>query len=180
MIVLQTPRLTLRWYRADDAPSLLALVNDPGWLQHIGQRHVHTLDDARRFIEERLVAAYVRQGFGLWAMERRDSGGVAGEVVGMCGLVRRDGLPGIDLGYALLPAHRGAGLVHEAATACLDHAHRVLGQTRVLAITSPDNHASARVLSKLGFAPQGRVTLPGEAVASDLYAWQAASESSAL
>ena len=175
MIVLQTPRLTLRWYHADDAASLLALVNDPGWLQHIGQRHVHTLDDARRFIEERLAAACERQGFGLWAMERRNSG----EVAGMCGLVRRDGLPGIDLGYALLPAHRGQGLVHEAATACLDHAHRVLGQTRVLAITSPDNHASARVLAKLGFVPQGRITLPGETAASDLYAWQAPFDSSA-
>ena len=175
MIVLTTPRLRLRWYRADDAPSLLELVNDPGWLLHIGQRHVHTLDDARRFIDERLVAAYSRQGFGLWAMERRDSG----EVAGMCGLVRRDGLPGIDLGYALLPAHRGKGLVHEAAEACLDHAHRALGQTRVLAITSPDNAASARVLLKLGFAMQGRTTLPGEAEPSDLYAWQAPADVSA-
>ncbi len=175
MIVLHTPRLRLRWYRADDAPSLHALVNDPGWLQHIGQRHVHTLDDARRFIEDRLVAAYTRQGFGLWAMERRDSG----EVAGMCGLVRRDGLPGIDLGYALLPTHRGEGLVHEASTACLDHAHRVLGHARVLAITSPDNDASARVLLRLGFASEGRITLPGEAEASDLYAWEAPANSSA-
>ena len=168
MHVLQTSRLELRSFDADrGAAALLALVNDPVWIRHIGARDVRDLDEARRYIDERLRAPCERQGFGLWAMQRRDDGAVAG----MCGLVRREGLPAIDLGYALLPAHRGLGLVHEAAQATLCHARDVLGERRVPAITAVDNERSVRVLGRLGPRCVERRRLPGHAADSLVFEW---------
>src|SRR5262249_2496323 len=141
MLVLDTERLRLRWFRAGDADTVLALLNDPDWLRNIGDRAVRTREQALAFIAERLVEPCWRHGFGHWAVERRDTGAC----IGMCGFVQRDGLSDPDLGYALLPAHRRRGFAREAAAACLDYADRVLGERRVLAITQPGNAASAAV-----------------------------------
>src|SRR5690349_13660700 len=115
MLVLQTPRLVLRWFREADAPMVVELLNGADWLRFIGDRGVRTRDHAVAFVTGRLVPSYWTQGFGLWAMELR----ATHECVGMCGLVQREFLPDPDLGYALLPAHRGRGLAREAAAACL-------------------------------------------------------------
>jgi len=168
MLVLNTPRLALRWFGADDAGTIVELLNDPAWKRFIGERNVHTDDEARAWIAERLVAPCWRQGFGLWAMERRSDG----EVLGMCGLVKRDSLPEIDLGYALLPRHRGQGYVREAAAACLDYAVDVLGLRRVLAITRAENEASIQVLQKLGMVLERRATLAGDDHEVTVFAWQ--------
>lgn len=146
MKVLETERVTLRWFDEADAAFIFELVNDPDWLANIGDRNVHSLDDARRFITERLVPSYWDKGHGLWAMQRR----VDGAVVGMCGLIDRDTLPEIDVGYAILPAFRRAGYAREAARACLDYAVNELGRPRVLAIVSPGNRASRVLLESLG------------------------------
>jgi len=167
VIVLETARLRLRWFAPADADALLLLLNDPDWLRHIGDRGVRTRGDALQFIAERLVASYWRQGFGLWAIERRDDGAFAG----VCGLVRRDGLPDLDLGYALLPAQRGHGFAREAGAACLDFAARALGERRVLAVVSPGNDRSVATLGALGMQPHGQVTLPGSERPTMLYEW---------
>jgi [ribosomal protein S5]-alanine N-acetyltransferase len=148
MDVLQTPRLTLRWFGADDAAVIVELLNDPLWLRFIGERHVRSEEDARAWIESRLVDAYRRQGYGLWAMVRRDDA----VLIGMCGFVRRDTLPDVDIGYALLPRFRGQGYVREAAAACLAHGATVLGFRRILAITRTANQRSIAVLESLGMA----------------------------
>jgi RimJ/RimL family protein N-acetyltransferase len=166
-VVLRTVRLVLREFTAADAAFVVALVNDPDWLRFIGERNVRTDDDARQFIAEQLVAKYRSQGFGLWAMQRQDDGAL----LGMCGLVARATLADIDLGYALLPQHRGAGYVREAAAACLDHAARVLGLPRVVAITRPDNAASIRVLQSLGMLHEDTLTLPGTTHTTLLFGW---------
>lgn len=147
MAVIETPRLVLREQTPDDAAFVLALTNDPDWLRYIGDRGVRTLDDARAYID-RAVEAYRRLGFGLWLVELRD-GGVP---VGLCGLIRRDGLEDVDVGFAFLPAYRGRGYASEAAAAVLDYGWRVVGLRRIVAIVSPDNAASVRVLERLGFS----------------------------
>src|SRR5262245_29361575 len=168
VIVLETARLRLRWFGPADADALLLLLNDPDWLRHIGDRGVRTRDDALQFIAGRLVDGYWRQGFGLWAVERRDDGAFAG----MCGLVCRDGLPDLDLGYALLPNQRGHGFAREAGAACLAFAARALGEHRVLAIVSLGNDRSRATLAALGMQPAGEVTLPGSERPTMLYAWR--------
>jgi [ribosomal protein S5]-alanine N-acetyltransferase len=146
MHVLQTDRLILRRYTLDDAEFIVRLVNDPSWLRFIGDKNVHNLDDARRYLREGPLDMYERYGFGMFRVEERDGGTPAG----MCGLIKRDTLPDVDVGYAFLPQFRGKGYAFEAASAVLEYGNRVFGLQRVLAITSPDNAGSIRVLEKAG------------------------------
>ena len=146
MHVLKTDRLILRRYTLDDAEFIMRLVNDPSWLRFIGDKNVHNLDDARRYLREGPLDMYERYGFGMYRVEERDSGTLAG----MCGLIKRDTLPDADVGYAFLPEFRGKGYAFEAASAVLEHGNRVFGLKRILAITSLDNAGSIRVLEKAG------------------------------
>ena len=172
MLVLRTPRILLRWFTADDAAFIVELLNDPGWKKFIGERGVHNEEDARAWIADRLIASCWDQGFGLWAMQRTEDG----ELLGMCGLVQRDFLPGIDVGYALLPRFRGMGYVREAVGACLDYSNEVLGVERVLAITRTGNAASVRVLQSLDFSLERTERLADNDYESMLFAWRAPSD----
>jgi RimJ/RimL family protein N-acetyltransferase len=138
--LLRTPRLTVRPFTLADAAFIVELLNDPDWLRHIGDRKVRTLDEARSYLREGPQAAQARHGFALWAVRRLEDD-PEGTPIGMCGLVRRDGLDDVDLGYAFLPAARGRGHAREAAAAVLAHAFGALGLPRVVAITSVDNAA---------------------------------------
>ncbi|HEU0152236.1 MAG TPA: GNAT family N-acetyltransferase [Arenimonas sp.] len=149
--LIDTPRLRLSELDEGDAAFALELLNTEGFLQHIGDRGVRSLDDARRFLREGPCASYAANGFGLWKVTRKSDGAT----VGMSGLVRRESLPKPDLGYAFLPAHAGQGLASEAGAAVLGHAFGVLRLAQVLAIVSPDNAGSVRVLQKLGMREWG-------------------------
>ncbi len=144
--VLQTDRLILRRLTADDAPFILELVNDPDWLRFIGDRGVRTLDDAREYIRKGPVTSYSQNGFGLYAIQPKEGG----SPIGICGLVKRDFLEDVDIGFALLPAFRGKGFAREAARATLTYARQVVGLDRIVAITSRDNEASGRLLEDIG------------------------------
>lgn len=146
MTMIQSERLTLRELRADDAPFILELVNDPAWLRHIGDKGVRTLDDARAYIANGPAASHARHGFGLDLVELKTDA----TPIGICGLIKRDTLPDVDIGYAFLPQFRGAGYASEAVAAVILHAQESLALPRLAAIVSPDNHASIRVLEKLG------------------------------
>lgn len=146
MEVLHTPRLRLRWFTLDDAGFVLQLVNDPDWCRFVSDPGVRDEAAARTWMEGRLLAPYGTQGHGFWAVQHRASGAL----VGLCGLFKRDSLPALDVGYALLPAWRGQGLAQEAAAACVAYARDVLGVTRLLAVTNVDNAASGRVLEACG------------------------------
>lgn len=147
MTVLETERLKLHEFTANDAEFVLRLVNDPAFLRYIGDRGVRTPDDARRYIAEGPVAGHARDGHGLMRVVRKSDG--AG--IGMCGVLKRDTLPDPDLGFSFLPEYWSQGYALEAARAVLDHAREVLGLRRILAITTRDNEPSIRLLGKLGF-----------------------------
>jgi RimJ/RimL family protein N-acetyltransferase len=145
MTVLETERLTLRQFILDDAPFILELVNEPSFIQNIGDRGVRTLSDAVRYIEAGPVSSYVRNGFGLYLVQLKESG----ESIGMCGLIKRDALDDVDIGYAYLPKFWSKGYAVEAASAVKEQA-RGLGLKRLVAIVDPANAGSIRVLEKLG------------------------------
>ena len=155
-VVLESERLRLREFEATDAPLILRLLNEAGFLRFIGDRGVRTEADALAYIERVAVAGYRRHGFGLYRVERRDGG----EAVGMCGLMRKAWLDAPDLAYALLAAFEGRGYATEAAAAVLAHARDELGLERVAAVVQPDNPGSIRVLEKLGFTRERAVTDP--------------------
>ena len=144
---LETDRLVLRPLTFDDAPFIVELLNDPDWLRFIGDKGVRNLEDARRYIETGPLESYAKNGFGMLVVELR-SGRTP---VGLCGLVRRDVLPGPDLGYAFLPAFRRNGYAREAVEAVLRFARETAGLDRILAITTPANERSIGVLEHFGF-----------------------------
>jgi RimJ/RimL family protein N-acetyltransferase len=149
--VLSTPRLFFTRFIPDDAPFVVRLVTDPDWIRYIGDRGVRTEDDARAYLERGPIAMYARHGFGLWRVARREDG----VPVGMCGLIKRDTLPDVDVGFAFLPEYRGQGYAAEAAAATLALAAERYGLRRVVAIASPDNERSLRLLEKLGMTSEG-------------------------
>ena len=158
MKVLETERLVLRRVTVEDDEFILELLNDPSWLRFIGDRGVRTLDAAREYISKTLVAMYERLGFGLYLTELKGEG----VPVGLCGLIKRDTLQDVDIGFAFLPEFRGKGYGYESASAVMAYGKEAFGLKRLAAITSPDNHVSAKLLEKLGFRLEGRVKLSGD------------------
>lgn len=150
-LILETERLRLRELDGGDAEFIVALLNDADFLRYIGDRQVRTPTDALRYLAEGPQASYAANGYGLWRVERREDGAV----IGMCGLVRRESLPGPDIGYAYLPAFRGQGYAIEAGAAVLRHGLDRLDLPRILAIVTEANDSSVRVLEKLGMSRQG-------------------------
>jgi len=158
MIVLQTERLTLRHAELDDAAFVLRLLNEPSFLRFIGDRGVRTLDAAAKYIAERFIASYERNGFGLWVVERREAPGA----IGISGLVKRDALPDPDIGFAFLPEFWSRGYAYESAAGVKQYALDVLALPRLLAITNADNAGSIRIVEKLGLAFLHMMQLPGD------------------
>lgn len=166
MKVAETPRLTLRRLYPDDAPFIRRLVNDPDWLRYIGDKDVHSDTAAARYLETGPINMYRGLGFGLYAVELKN-GGVP---IGICGLIKRDMLDDVDLGFALLPEFRGRGYAREAAAAALEHGRSRLGLRRIVAIVTPDNHASIRLLEELGFRFERTFESPDNSERLQLYA----------
>jgi len=143
--VIETRRLALRQLELSDAAFILELLNEPQFLRFIGDKGVRDLDTAREYILKGPIDSYGRHGFGLYAACLGD-----GTPIGICGLVKREGLADVDVGFAFLSRHRAKGYAVESAAAVLEHAKRVLRLRRIVAITSPDNAASIAVLEKIG------------------------------
>lgn len=154
--VAETERLRLRHLTTEDAPFILALLNDPAWLRYIGDKNVHTRDEAATYIASGPQDMYRRLGFGLYLTELRASN----TPIGLCGLIKRDGLDDVDIGFAFLEAFRGSGYAFEAAHAVLGFARDTLKLERILAITTVDNHRSGKLLERLGLTFERLVVLP--------------------
>jgi RimJ/RimL family protein N-acetyltransferase len=143
--IARTARLRLRHVVPDDAAVYLEVLNDPAFIQYIGDRGVRTLEDAATSIVDGPMAMQRARGHSMYMVELIESG----EPVGLSGLIKRDFLADVDIGYAFLPRHRGQGYALEAAQAVAGHAWE-LGLARLAAIVNPDNRASIGLLLKLG------------------------------
>jgi RimJ/RimL family protein N-acetyltransferase len=162
--VIQTPRLVLRRLELRDAAFILELLNEPEFLQFIGDKGVRTLDTAREYILKGPVDSYGRHGFGLYATCLYD-----GTPIGICGLVKREGLADVDVGFAFLSRYRSKGYAVESAAAVLSHARRELQLRRIVAITSPENSASIAVLERIGLKFERMITLAEHSPELKLY-----------
>lgn len=166
MKVLETDRLLLRWISTGDAAFILTLLNEPSWLRFIGDRGVRTLDEARNYILKGPVDMYHRLGFGLYLTERKSDG----VPIGICGLIKRPGLDDVDIGFAFLPAYWSQGYAFESATAVMDYGKTALGLTRIVAITTRDNHSSIKLLNSIGLQFDQMTRLAGDAEEVMLFA----------
>lgn len=163
-MICKTERLTLRELQLSDAAFALRLYNDPSFLQHIGDKGVRTIEDAKRNLQQGAIASYAEHGYGMWLVENQQ-----GQAIGLCGLIKRDFLTETDLGYAYLPEFFGLGYAYEAATAVLAYAAEHTELKTVVAIVSPSNQASKALLLKLGFAQEGQVLVPDKNEMVDFY-----------
>ena len=163
---LKTDRLQLRLLSVDDAEFVLRLLNQPSFIQNIGDRGVRTIDDARAYILKGPLASYEKFGFGLWMVETKS----AAAPIGICGLLKRDVLADVDIGYALLPEFWSQGYALESASAVMSYASEKLGLKRVVAVANSDNQSSIRLLEKMGFKYERMVRLSADAPEIKLFA----------
>ncbi len=166
MKVIGTERLILRRLTVEDGEFILELLNDPAWLRFIGDKGVRTLADARDYILKSPVAMYERLGFGLYLTELKSEG----VPVGICGLIKRDSLEDVDIGFAFLPEFWGKGYAYESAAAVMAYGKSTFGLKRIVAITTPDNVSSAKLLEKLGFNFERMVKLSDDSAEVRLFA----------
>jgi len=165
MKILETPRLTLRTIEPDDAAFYYQLVNDPTWLEHIGDKGIRSIEGARSAIIDGPCAMQQKLGHSLYVMQRKSDGAP----LGLCGLIKRDSLPDVDIGYAIRPAYFGQGYTYEAAAAVTDYARVQLRLKRLLGITSPGNVNSIRLLAKLGLSFVEHKPLPPDGRPTNIY-----------
>jgi RimJ/RimL family protein N-acetyltransferase len=157
-IILNTDRLTLREFSLNDAEFIVSLLNTLGWLQFIGDRNVKSIDDAKKYLLQGPMHSYQENGFGLWLVSLKD----ANNPIGMCGFLKRQGLDNADIGFAFLPGYAGKGYAYEAASAAMKYAQTGLGLDRIVAIASPNNDSSIKLLKKLGLQFERMVKMENE------------------
>ena len=158
MSSIATERLVLKPTTVEDAAFILELLNSPKWLKFIGDRNVKSIAEAEAYIKERMLPQFERLGFTNNVVIRKADG----KKIGACGLYDRDGLEGIDIGFAFLPGFERQGYGYESASALLQTAFKDYKLNRVIAITSKHNMPSQNLLTKLGLSFESMITLPYE------------------
>lgn len=158
MYLIETERLALRNILESDAEFIMKLVNEPSFIQNIGDRNVRSLGDSKEYIASRMTASYRNNGHGLYLVELKNSN----TPIGMCGLVKRDTLPCADIGFAFLPAHWSKGYAVESSIGVLNYAKNKLKMKRVLGIALPSNKPSVKVLEKIGLKHIETKKFPGD------------------
>lgn len=144
--ILETERLSLREFNTTDATFIIQLLNSKGWLKFIGDRHIKTLEQAENYLTNGPMKSYSVNGFGLSMVELKNTH----TPIGMCGLIKRDNLPDIDIGFAFLEEFMGNGYAFEIAQATINFAKENLQKETILAITIPTNVRSINLLKKIG------------------------------
>lgn len=161
----ETDRLWMTPTSREDAAFIYELMNSPKWIQFIGDRKIHTIKDAEEYIGVRMRPQLERVGFSVYTLISK----LDQAKIGICCLIDREELEGIDLGYALLPDYEGAGYALEASEKMIAVAFEEFGLAEVYAITNPKNIASQRLLKKLRFNCVGDLQLADEKIPDRLF-----------
>jgi [ribosomal protein S5]-alanine N-acetyltransferase len=165
LTILKTERLLLQHLSIEDADFILELLNEPSFIRNIGDRGVRTMEGANSYILNGPVASYAKNGFGLYLVKLKKTN----ESIGMCGLIKRDTLEDVDIGYAFLPKFWSKGYAVEAARTVKDYAKNAIGLNRIVAIVDPQNEGSIRVLEKIGLQFEKMVKLSEDDIELKLF-----------
>ena len=158
MNILETERLILCNITIEDANFIFELLNDPNWIKYIGNKNVHDLESAKNYILNVPIKSYKKFGFGLFLVKLKD----LDIPIGICGLIKRDNLENIDIGFAFLEKYVGYGYAFESANATLEYAKNTLGIKKIIAITNEDNYNSIKVLKKIGLVFEKMIKFENE------------------
>jgi len=161
----QSERLLIRPTNLEGTDFIIELVNSPKWLTYIGNRCVLTTSDAKEYIENKVLSQFNRLGYGNYTLIRKEDG----VKVGSAGLYDRDGLDGIDIGFALLPQHEKRGYAFEASLIVRNAAFLDFGLNEIGAITTKDNVGSQTLLDRLGLSFLNYTKLPEDEEALMFY-----------
>jgi [ribosomal protein S5]-alanine N-acetyltransferase len=145
-IVIETERLILRKFTVDDAAFMLEMLNTPTWLRFIGDRNVRTLEEAENYLLNGNIRSYREYGFGFYIVVIKETQ----ESIGICGIVKREGLEDVDIGFAFFQQFMGNGYGYESAAAVLNYALNDLKIKRIVAIVDPENVVSIGLIKKIG------------------------------
>ena len=162
---IETDRLTLTEFTKNDATFFYNLVNEPAWKKYIGDRNVNSIKDAETYLTEKIIPSYQQHGFGFYIVSIKNDN----IPIGMCGLIKRNWMDYIEIGYAFLSTYRGKGFALEASIATKKYAKTHLGIHKLAAITNVNNDRSSNLLQKLGFEYNRLITYPGEETKCKLY-----------
>ena len=160
MNVMSTDRLLINRITLDDAGFILKLMNDKDWIKNIGDRGIRTIKEAEEYIKTRFLKTYNEVGFGFYGLILKNTQ----QIIGIAGLVDRDGIDHVDIGYGMLPEFRGKGYAFEATKAIYDYGYKDLKLDKIVAIVNPDNPGSIKLLSKLGLEFEKMIRLPDEEI----------------
>ena len=154
--IYETERLFLSPTLIKDAAFVLELLNSPKWIQNIGDRKVHSLEEAEAYIRTKMLPQLEELGFGNYTLIRKTDGAK----MGSSGLYNRDGIEGVDIGFAMLPEFEGKGYAFEAANKLMQLAKGEFQLSKVSGITLESNKASQGLLEKIGLKFSKIVKLP--------------------
>ena len=163
---IETERLILRRFTIADAPFIVELLNQPSWLRFVGDRGIRTIDDAEKYIVKVHLASYELVGFGLNLTELKDGHAP----IGMCGLIKRETLDDVDIGFAFLPQFWRKGYAFEAASAAMEYGRHELKLKRIVAIVMPDNERSIKLLKRIGLVFEREMIDPQDGEKLEVYA----------
>ena len=162
---IETDRLTLTEFTKKDASFFYELVNEPAWKKYIGDRNVNSIEDAEIYLSEKIIPSYKQHGFGFYVVRLKNSN----ILIGMCGLIKRDWMNYVEIGYAFLAKYRGKGYAIEASISTKEFAKNKLSIPKIAAITDVENEKSGKLLNRLGLEFSELISYPGENKKCRLY-----------
>lgn len=154
MKIAETNRLIISQFTLEDANFFLELVNTPNWIKYIGERHIKTIEQAQEAIKNGHLKSYKTYGFGFYKLQLKEHNNIT---IGTCGLIKRDSLDHVDIGFAMLPKFEGKGFGFESSQAMLKLAKETFKLEKIVAITLPTNTNSIKLLEKLGLSFEKKV-----------------------
>lgn len=164
-VEFETERLIVRQTNEGDAEFIFELLNSPKWIQFIGDRNVNSKAEAKTYIKEKMLPQMAKLGFGNYTVIRKQDQ----ERIGTCGLFDREGIDGIDIGFAFLPEFEHQGFAFESASKLMDVAKSKFNIKTLSAITLKENNSSQKLLEKLGLKQIGTTRIPNDSEELLLY-----------
>lgn len=155
-LIIQTERLVLRLLTIEDASFILTLLNQESFILNIGDKNIRTLEEAQAYIECGPLAMQSQLGFSLYCCQSKEDG----ELIGLSGLIKRDGVLYPEVGFAFLADYCRLGYGRESAEAVVNYAFNKLKLIKLNAICNIDNTASQRLLKSLNFEYLQHLKLP--------------------